>query len=163
MVQVWFPGLTIPEFSMKRGSIMDVWLLGINLAIPAWDLTFWRAIKIWDPFLLFDTDWIVTPLKEAVDAAASALVGFVTGVEPRISDLIGGVAPTIESFLTGVETRISSAIAGVGPAIERFLAGVETRISGLIAAIPEAVWNFARTTLDQMAADYYERHSEEGE
>ena len=34
-------------------------------------------------------------------------------------------------------------------------------VGDLLGAVPEAVWNLARAKLDELAADYYERHSEE--
>ena len=34
-------------------------------------------------------------------------------------------------------------------------------VGDLLGAIPEAVWNLARAKLDELAADFHERHSEE--
>ena len=34
-------------------------------------------------------------------------------------------------------------------------------VGDLLGAVPEAVWNLAKAKLDELAADYYERHSEE--
>lgn len=34
-------------------------------------------------------------------------------------------------------------------------------VGDLLAAVPEAVWNLAKAKLDELAAEYYKKHSEE--
>jgi len=79
MVQLWFPGLTFNGAALTRGQLLDVWLFGIELAIPPLDITLVPAITFWEPFLLFDTDWVVTALNDAFTAIPQAVWDFAKG------------------------------------------------------------------------------------
>jgi len=69
MVQIWFPGLKFNGARLTAGQLLDVWLLGINLKIPPWDIEILPPMTFWEPFLIFDSDWIV-----------GSIAGLVTGI-----------------------------------------------------------------------------------
>lgn len=79
MVQLWFPGLTFNGFAITRGQLLDVTLLGLGLVIPPTDMTLLPKMTLWEPFLAFDSDWVVTPLNAAIVGIPKMLVDFVTG------------------------------------------------------------------------------------
>jgi len=86
MAQLWFPGLKFNGLSLTRGQLLDVSLLGVGLVIPPWDIELLPPHTFWEPFVAFDSDWVVVPLNEAIANIPTLLVDFVTGrVQEEIS------------------------------------------------------------------------------
>lgn len=84
MVKVEFPGLTLPG-TIKRGLLLDVDLLGVKFRIPPDDIVLWKEpLKIWDPFVLFDTDDIAKAVVVPVAAIATAVWDL---LESRLDEL----------------------------------------------------------------------------
>ena len=183
MVQVWFPGLTIPALKMKRGFLVDVWILGIHVAIPWTDLNFWDTMVIWEGFYLFNTDDITAPLSGDIGTAAEGIKTFINNPTGTLKGWIDNIAPIVTGTLLDPKGLLKKWIDGaskgvkdfienptgtlkgwldaIGPAVEGFISTAETSLTMLISGIPDAVWSLAKAKLDEMAADYYERHKEE--
>jgi len=79
MVQLWFPGLKFNGAKLTRGQLLDVSLFGVGLVIPPWDITFLPAVEFWKPFLIFDSDWVVKPITDLVDAIPKAVWNLAKG------------------------------------------------------------------------------------
>jgi len=75
MVQLWFPGLKFNGLRIDRGQFLDVSLLGVGLQIPPWDMGILPVITFWEPFLIFDSDWVVAPVAAAINAIPNAVWG----------------------------------------------------------------------------------------
>jgi hypothetical protein len=73
MVQIWFPGLAIPKLVIRRGFFLDVSIFGVGLVIPPVDITLFAGVKIWDGFMLFDTDLIVKGIGDLMVAIPKAV------------------------------------------------------------------------------------------
>lgn len=74
MVEVKFPGLTLPG-TIKAGILLNVSLFGVKFRIPPDDIVLWKEpLKIWDPFVLFDTDDIAKAVTVPVAGIAEAVV-----------------------------------------------------------------------------------------
>lgn len=73
MVKIWFPGLYIPRIRITKGRFLKVWLLGVKIEVPPWDITILPKTTIWKGFPLFDTDWIINPIIEAMTGVAGAV------------------------------------------------------------------------------------------
>jgi len=55
--------------TVPAGCLLDVVLLGVHLKIPPFDIVLWKEpLKIWDSFVIFDTEWVVDALKPFFDA-----------------------------------------------------------------------------------------------
>jgi len=76
MVQLWFPGLSFGGWWIQRGQFLDVSLLGVQIVVPPDAMQILPWFKIWDAFLLFDSDWIVNALAGAFLAIPNAVWGF---------------------------------------------------------------------------------------
>lgn len=70
-MQITFPALTIPAFKMVKGQLLNLVVFGAGLVIPPVDITFWEAVKLTDPFVIFDSDELiaemVSPLFKVAD------------------------------------------------------------------------------------------------
>ena len=73
MVQLWFPGLSFGGWWIQRGQFLDVSLLGVQIVVPPDAMQILPWFKIWDAFLLFDSDWIVNALAGAFLAIPKAV------------------------------------------------------------------------------------------
>lgn len=94
MVQIWFPGLKFNGAALTRGQLLDVTLLGVGLVIPPWDITFLPAVEFWKPFLIFDSNWVVKPITDALAAIPKAIFDAAKGI------LDGWAAAFYESHCT---------------------------------------------------------------
>jgi len=79
MVQLWFPGLKFGGAKIVAGALLNVSLLGVSLKIPPWDLTLLPAIEFWKSFLIFDSDWVVKPVADLVNAIPQAVWNLAQG------------------------------------------------------------------------------------
>ena len=73
MTQLAFPGLKFNGMSLTRGQLLNVSLLGVGLVIPPWDITLIPALTFWEPFIIFDSDWVVNALAGAFTAIPKAV------------------------------------------------------------------------------------------
>lgn len=73
MVEIWFPGITIPGFKLTRGQLLDVSLFGVGLVIPPFDIEFWKETTILGAFRLFETDDIAKAVIIPVAGIAEAV------------------------------------------------------------------------------------------
>lgn len=80
MVIVRLPAFTLPAFKISKGWLLDVELLGVKLQIPPFDILFWPAIKFWDGFRIFDSDWITGAVMDPLDAAKDVLLEKIPGL-----------------------------------------------------------------------------------
>jgi len=76
MVQVIFPAIWFPAFKLTRGQLLDVNLLGVGIAIPPWNITFWEAVQLTSERVLFDTDAIAGVIIGAINALPQAIWGW---------------------------------------------------------------------------------------
>ena len=139
MVEIKFPDIVIPAFKISKGRLLNVSLLGVGLVIPPLDITFWPYTKILSGFTLFNTDDITKPILDKIAAIPKIEV-------PGLEDII---KPILDAIAAIPKVKV--------PSVEDITKG----ISDALNVIPEAVWNLAKAKLDELAADYYERHSEE--
>jgi len=87
MPEVKFPGITIPAFKLTKGQLLNVGVLGVGLVIPPFDMTFWEATTILQPFTLFNTDDIAKPVATLINAIPQAVWTFATTwLEQQIKD-----------------------------------------------------------------------------
>ncbi len=80
MTQLAFPGLKFNGLSLTRGQLLDVSLLGVGLVIPPWDITLVPELTFWEPFIIFDSDWIMNALSDAFMAIPKAVWDYFTNV-----------------------------------------------------------------------------------
>jgi len=76
MVQIWFPSLAIPKLVIRRGFFLDVSIFGVGLVIPPSEIVLFPGAKIWDGFVLFDTDLIVKGVADLLGAIPKAVWDF---------------------------------------------------------------------------------------
>jgi len=207
MVEVWFPGWYFPGFTIRKGSLLDVYILAVHVQIPPFDITFWEGFWVWRRFRVFDSDWVVRPVVEFISDPGGFIARRFSGLYADVSNLLDalkldvlgpalkpidtlldnlGIA--IEGWIGDVKTRLGRAeenIVGVitdpGGAIKAWIDSaadltigrVTRQIEGwlrdkrgplawIIDAVAGAVWAMFRSTLDEMAEDYYRRHPKEG-
>jgi hypothetical protein len=79
MTQLWFPGLKFNGIKLSRGQLLDISLMGVGLVIPPVNLTLLPAFTIWEPFIIFDSDWVVAPLTTAIAGIPKLFIDFITG------------------------------------------------------------------------------------
>jgi len=70
MVQIMFPRIYIPWVGLYEGEFLNIELLGIGIKVPPMGITLIPYTELTPPFLILDTDWIVNPIKEAIDSVA---------------------------------------------------------------------------------------------
>ena len=183
MAEIYFPGLTIPG-TVEAGALMDLWLLGVHLKIPPWDIKLFKEnLTIWDRFMLFNTDDIAAPfiseitegftsVKDFIKDPTGTLKGWIDNIAPIVTgtlldpkgllkNWIDGASKGVKDFIENPTGTLKGWLDAIGPAVEGFISTAETSLTMLISGIPDAVWNLARAKLDEMAAEFYERHSEE--
>jgi len=73
MVKIWFPEIYIPALIIKEGSFLDVWILGIHIVVPPSDIVFWRKITLVRRFVIFDSDWILKPVRALIAGVPKAV------------------------------------------------------------------------------------------
>lgn len=88
MVQVWFPGWSIPELAFGPYTLLDVWLLAVHLHIGWPRVVLLDRTTIWNSFLLFNTDWITIPVT-------TTLAGMINAVPQAVWNLCKG---TLDSW-----------------------------------------------------------------
>jgi len=75
--QIKIPRLAIPEFTVKRGQLLDVEFMGLRWVVPPMDITFWPEIQLIPETVVFDSAWIwefgAKILSENVDAVIKAM------------------------------------------------------------------------------------------
>ena len=87
MTKLAFPGLQFNGFSLSRGQLLNVSLLGVGLVIPPWDITILSALTFWQPFIIFDSDWVVNALAGAFLAIPKAVWDYLTGtLQKQVED-----------------------------------------------------------------------------
>jgi len=95
MVRVEFPGWYSPGFKIRKGALLWVTLLGIDVIIPPWDITFWTGFWAWRSFTIFDSDWVLTEAQKVIKPIVDGVTGF-------IKDPKGWVAQQFEATVKGV-------------------------------------------------------------
>jgi len=98
-VQIWFPGLSLPG-TIKAGALLDVWLLGLNLKIPPVDIVLWKEpLIIWTAFIIFDSDWVVKPIIDAIAGVAKAVWDLAKGTLDSWAEAFYKAHSTYEEYV----------------------------------------------------------------
>ena len=159
------------KVGVTAGQLLDIELLGVTLKIPPVNIT------------LFNTEWITkgveglfAPMEDiwkygdanrdhVIDDADKALVEAAFGSRPGDPRWNPDCDFNQDGVITISDTLQVSKNYGMdrrGGTVTQFLmTSIQTLLSGIVSPITTGVWNYFERTLDAMAADYYERHSEE--
>jgi len=66
MVKVTFPELSFGPIEVKRGSLLNVTLLGVGLVIPPGNITLIPKITLTTAFDIFNSEWVTAPVIAVV-------------------------------------------------------------------------------------------------
>ena len=159
------------KVGFKKGQLLNVELFGVGLVIPPSDITF------------LDTDWITrgveglfAPREDiwqkgdanrdgVINEEDTAIVKAAFGAKPGVANWNPDADFNKDGVVDIVDITILSSNFGLdkrGGRVTPMLATtIQTLLSGLVSPVANAVWALFKDTLDELAADYYERHSEE--
>ena len=159
------------KVGFKKGQLIDQDFVIGRLTIPPIDITF------------LDTDWITrgveglfAPREDiwqkgdanrdgVINEEDTAIVKAAFGAKPGVANWNPDADFNKDGVVDIVDITILSSNFGLdkrGGRVTPMLATtIQTLLSGLVSPIADAVWNLAKGKLDELAADYYERHSEE--
>jgi len=104
MVQIWFPGLRFNGLRIDKGQLLDVNLLSVQLSIPPWDMQIIPAITFWEPFLIFDGDWIVSALSGWLTAMPKWVWDFAKTAVDSWADAFYKAHSTYEEYIREKES-----------------------------------------------------------
>lgn len=82
-----FPALAVPAFTLARGQLLNVTLLGVGLVIPPRDITFWERTLLTPEFVLFNINSLVNAIVTPLNAIPQAVWNFATSwLEQQINE-----------------------------------------------------------------------------
>ena len=156
---VWFPGLTFPGFKIPRGLFIDITIWGQGLCIPWTDVTL-PAVPIIKPFKLFGWGPLIDMLLGPIGAVASKVLGALQDPRGTFKTWLDQGFAGFSPLLDALGSRIQTWLDNLGLVYKAVGAETTAGVIGALQTIPDMVWNLAKKTLDDMAADFYERHPE---
>ena len=57
-ITVKIPKITFPGFKIPRGLLLNTSLLGVDLVIPPFDITFWEPVTLIPETIIWDSGWV---------------------------------------------------------------------------------------------------------
>jgi len=76
-LRIAIPRVVLPEFTIKRGLLLNISIFGIGLVVPPVDITFWKEMELIPEIVVFDSLWIwewgAKMLSANVDAVIKAM------------------------------------------------------------------------------------------
>jgi len=140
---------------VKAGSLLDLWVLGAHFLIPPVDIKLFKEdLKIWTSFIVFDSEWILTEVNKAIGPTISGVQGLFTDPKNPVRSFFDGLLLTLKGAVDAVAPKITGSV-------ENWLKDPAGPLKWMVDATAKTTWDMAQTMLDEMAADYYKRHSEE--
>ena len=122
-MEVWFPALTFPALKIRKGILLDFWLLGFHVVIPPWDVTLWEEVEVWKSLKIFNSTWVTDPILTALRTyfpeqmrALEGIGSTLTHTAGNVSGILEGLGRdplgTIHLLIRGLEDRVSARVGG---------------------------------------------------
>jgi len=159
--KIEMPALCFPGFTIRKGLLCWVNILGVDLIIPPWDIVIWEPFCLWQAFTIFDSAWIsaevqkiISPILDPISAWLKDPLGplhwliaaITTPLNEALKDpqgplvwLISAVTKPVEDWLKDPLGPLKWVSDEVGKAVAPVVKGIEDTLKPLIEGISTSI------------------------
>jgi len=120
-IRIEIPALCLPGFTIRKGLLCWVNILGVDVIIPPWDIVIWEPFCLWQAFTIFDSAWILAEVQKIISPIVDPILAGLKDPQGPLAWLISAVTTPLNAALKDPLGPLNWLIAGVTKPIEDWL------------------------------------------
>jgi len=120
-IRIEIPALCLPGFTIRKGLLCWVNILGIDVIIPPWDIVIWEPFCLWQTFTIFDSAWILAEVQKIISPIVDPILAVLTDPQGPLAWLVSAVTTPLNAALKDPQGPLNWLVSSVTKPVEDWL------------------------------------------
>jgi len=120
-IRLELPALCLPGFTIRKGLLCWVNILGIDVIIPPWDIVIWEPFCLWQAFTIFDSAWILAEVQKIISPIVDPILAVLKDPQGPLAWLISAVTTPLNAALKDSQGPLNWLVSSVTKPVEDWL------------------------------------------